>query len=186
LAIGIHLTIRAIVLNRYIKEFKMRCSPYSTQISGYFWAGGQDENCALIGRAHAGRNSHARYSTMTRWIFWLLGTAGVLICLASGQTAAVGSSSAKSGSDLKSVTKPLTAKSAMPAPHKSSPSVPATPTRQRSTNAELTRLEGQGMKPPAAKSGKTGAAKSSPVKPLSPSPGSGSGINASYQKPRVK
>ena len=128
----------------------------------------------------------SRHSMMKCRIFLLLGTLGALICLASGQTSKVGSSSAKSATDLKSVTKPLTPKSAMPPEHKSSLSAPAVSTNQRNTSTELTRLERQGLKPAAAKSSKTGAAKSSPVKPLSPSSGNGSGINSSYQKPRVK
>ena len=119
-------------------------------------------------------------------IAFLFVTVGALICLASAQNPTVGSSSAKSVADpLKTATRPLTPKSAMAPPRKSSVAVPKAATSGRDTNAEITRLERQGIKTGVSKSGNTGASKANPAKPAATSSGSGSGINSSYQKPRV-
>ena len=118
-------------------------------------------------------------------IAFLFVTGAALICVASAQNSKVGSS-AKSGSDpLKTATQPLTPKSAMALPRKSALAVPSASTTGRDTSAELTRLERRGIKTGASKSGNKGASKANPVKPAGTSSGSGSGINSSYQKPRV-
>jgi hypothetical protein len=70
----------------------------------------------------------------------------------------------------------------MAPPRKSSVAVPKAATSGRGTNAELNRLE---IKTGASKSGNTRASKANPVKPAATSSGIGSGINSSYQKPRV-
>jgi hypothetical protein len=109
-----------------------------------------------------------------------------LICLASAQSSKVGLTSAKSGADpLRKAIRPLTPKSAMATPRKSSVPVPKASTGGRDTSAELTGLERQGIKTGASKSGNTGAKTAHSVKPAGTSSGSGSGINYSYQKPRV-
>jgi hypothetical protein len=112
-------------------------------------------------------------------------TAAALICVASAQNSRVGSP-AESGPDpLKTAIQPLTPKSAMAAPRKSSVAVPKAATSGRDTNADLTRLERQGIKTGISKSGNKRSSKANPVKPAGTSSGSGSGINSSYQKPRV-
>ncbi len=118
-------------------------------------------------------------------VFWFV-TGVALIGLAAAQSSKVGSSSAESGPDpLQTATKPLTPKSAI-APHsKSSAGVRNASTNTQKTNAELTRLERQSVKAGGSKNGSTGAAKAPPVKSANTSSGSGSGINASYQKPHV-
>ncbi|MGA2950214.1 MAG: hypothetical protein ABSD86_22980 [Candidatus Sulfotelmatobacter sp.] len=73
----------------------------------------------------------------------------------------------------------------MATPRKSSVPVPKASTGGRDTSAELTGLERQGIKTGASKSGNTGAKTAHSVKPAGTSSGSGSGINYSYQKPRV-
>ena len=119
-------------------------------------------------------------------IAFLFVTVATLICPASAQNSKVGSSSAESGADpLKKAIHPLTPKSAMAPPRKSSVAAPKASTSGRDTNAELTRLEGQGIKTGGSKSGNTGAMKANSVKPAGTSSASGSGINFSYQKPRV-
>jgi hypothetical protein len=74
----------------------------------------------------------------------------------------------------------------------SSASQPLTPksdipktTKGRKTNTELARLEQQNVKAGGSKSGNTGAAKSTSIKSAGTTSRSGSGINASYQKPHV-
>jgi hypothetical protein len=113
---------------------------------------------------------------------FLVVTVAPLICLASAQNSKVGSPAATSGADpLKTVTQPLTPKSAMAPRPKSSVAVPKASTSGRDTKAELNRLERQGIKT----GGNKGASKANSVKPAGTSSGSGSGINFSYQKPRV-
>ena len=123
---------------------------------------------------------------MKRRVVCSLVTMAAGICLATAQNSTqksqVGSTSAKSGADpLKTATKPLTPKSAMPAPHKSSVAVPNTSKSGRNTTAELTHLEQQNTKAGSSKS--TPPAKVPPVKPADKSAGSDSGINFKYQKP---
>ena len=122
---------------------------------------------------------------MKCWIAFLFVTVAALFCLASAQNSTIGSSSSKSPDPLKTAIQPLTPKSAMAPPRKSSVAAPKASTSGRDTNAELTRLEGQGIKTGGSKSGNTGALKVNSVKPAGTSSASGSGINFSYQKPRV-
>lgn len=84
-------------------------------------------------------------------------TAAAAIGLAAAQSSQTHYSSAKPHPHrVQSVSKPLTAKSAMPAKHKSSVGVPNVSKTNRSTNEELTRLErepvkaGNGKSTPAA------------------------------------
>jgi hypothetical protein len=118
-------------------------------------------------------------------IAFLFVTVAALFCLASAQNSTIGSSSSKSPDPLKTAIQPLTPKSAMAPPRKSSVAVPKAATSGRDTNAELNRLVRQGIKTGASKSGNTRASKANPVKPAATSSGIGSGINSSYQKPRV-
>ena len=119
-----------------------------------------------------------------RIVFLLAAVAATLICLASAQT---GPSSSKLAADpkLKASIQPLTPKSAMAPARRSSVAGPKSGTSGRDTNAELGRLEKQSTKIAAAKKPNTGVSKANPGKPVATSSGSGSGINASYQKPRV-
>jgi len=119
---------------------------------------------------------------MKCWTAFLFVTVAALFCLASAQNSTIGSSSSKSPDPLKTAIQPLTPKSAMAPPRKSSVAVPKAATSGRGTNAELNRLE---IKTGASKSGNTRASKANPVKPAATSSGIGSGINSSYQKPRV-
>jgi hypothetical protein len=113
-------------------------------------------------------------------------TVAASICVASAQNSNIGSSSAESGAaPIKKAIQPLTPKSAMAAPRKSSVALPKASTSGRDTSAELTRLEHQGIKTGGSKSGNTRATKADLVKPAAGSSGSGSGINSSYQKPHV-
>jgi len=118
-------------------------------------------------------------------VFWFV-TWTALIGLGAAQNSKVGSSSAKTGPDpLKTATKPLTPKSAIGPRRTSSGAVPNSSANSQKTNAELTRLERQSVKAGGSKSGNSGAAKAPPVKSANPASGSGSGINATYQKPHV-
>ncbi|MGA9393401.1 MAG: hypothetical protein WBV69_23430 [Candidatus Sulfotelmatobacter sp.] len=91
---------------------------------------------------------------------------------------------AKSGPDaMNPAIKPLTPKSAMPAHRKSSIGVPNASKSGSSTNAELSRLERTSIKPVASNSGGSGALKSVPAK-QPPVRSAGSGINATYHKPK--
>jgi hypothetical protein len=113
-------------------------------------------------------------------------TMAAFVGLAAAQNSKVGLSSTPTAKDpLKTATKPLTPKSAIQPHSKSSAPLPNASANSRKTDAELTRLEHQSVKASGPKSGNTAAAKSAPVKPISPPATSGSGINATYQKPRV-
>jgi hypothetical protein len=92
-------------------------------------------------------------------------------------------SSAKSGSTSSSASnKPLTPKTAI-APHKTSSSLPGGATSGvRRNNQELAHLERQGVPAGSSKNASTKALKVGPAKATS---GSNSGINSSYQKPRI-
>ena len=118
-------------------------------------------------------------------VAFLLVTVAALICVASTQNSKVGSSAGSGPDPLKKSIQPLTPKSAMAPSRKSSVAVPEAATSGRDTKADLTRLERRGIKTDASKSGNKGASKANPVKPAGTSSGSGSGINSSYQKPRV-
>jgi hypothetical protein len=108
-------------------------------------------------------------------------TVATWTCMAAAQSSPGGSSSAKASPDpLQSATKPLTPKSAMPAPHKSS--VVAPNPSGRNTTAELTHLEQQNIKSGSSNSSKGSAKSVPPLKPAGTS-GSGPGIDFKYQKP---
>jgi hypothetical protein len=105
-------------------------------------------------------------------------------CLCVAQSSKSSLSSSHSGSDpLKSATKPITPKSANTPPHTSAASAPAASTGGRKTNAELTHLEGQGVRGGTSSKSGAGAAKAPPIGSSKKSSGNGSGINATYKKP---
>lgn len=106
-------------------------------------------------------------------------------CLAAAQNSTKSASSAKSNPAPAhtAATKPLTPKSAMPPPHKSTVAPPAS-TSVRNTNAELNHLERQPIR--ASNGGNAGAAKASPAKAAGTPNANGSGINATYQPPAAK
>jgi len=106
--------------------------------------------------------------------------AAALVCLASAQNSGPPSSKLATDAKLKASMQPLTPRSAMAPSRSSSVAVPRLATTGRDTNAELSRLERQ-----STKIAPTGVSKARPVKPVATSSDSGSGINASYQKPRV-
>jgi hypothetical protein len=146
-----------------------------------------DGKRALIKRATGIGMPGGRFPMIKHRVVCLFVTVAAGICLATAQTSnqnSQGSASAKSGGDpLKTATKPLTPKSAMPAPRKSSVAVPNTSKSGRNTTAELTHLERQNGKAGGSKSGTTPPAKGASVKPADKSAGSSSGINFKYQKP---
>jgi len=124
-----------------------------------------------------------------RIVCWFV-VASALIPVAAGQNSQVRSFPAKSASDaMNPAIKPLTPKSAMPAHRKSSIAVPKATKSGSSTSAELSRLERTSIKPVGSNRGSSGAMKSAPVKQapakaaVAPS-ARGSGINATYQKPK--
>jgi hypothetical protein len=80
-------------------------------------------------------------------------------------------------------TQPLTPKSATPKRRASVPLPNAA--NSRKTNIELAGLEQQSLKAEGSKGGNAGTAKSASIKPIGTPSRSGSGINASYQKPRI-
>lgn len=122
-----------------------------------------------------------------RIAFLFVTVAAGLSCLASAQNSRIGQSSPASAADpkLKASIQPLTPRSAMAPSRKSSVGVPKSSTSGRDTNSELGHLERQSTKIVASKNGTTAASKANPVKHLVTSSGNDSGINASYQKPRV-
>lgn len=112
----------------------------------------------------------------------LLATVVAGACLASAQNSQSHSSSVKPAPDrLEGATKPLTAKSAMPSPHKSSLAVPGahTSTKGQNTDMELTRLERQRVK---TTSPNTRSASSVPARKPAVNQ-KGSGIDFKYQQP---
>ena len=112
---------------------------------------------------------------------YLLMTVAFFIGVAPAQKAHT--STAGSKADYGAATKPLTPKSAMPAKHSSSSLPPATK-RSVEANKELTHLE-----QPRIRSGASSKSAASPAKSLStPKPVASqkdSGINATYEKPKV-
>jgi hypothetical protein len=113
-------------------------------------------------------------------------TAAAWSCLAMAQNSQAHLSTAKSAPDpLKTVTKPLTEKSATTAVHhKSSVVLSQTPAGSTNTSTELSRVEGEKISTKGQTSGGTGALKNtSPSKTANISGGSGPGINYKYQKP---
>jgi hypothetical protein len=113
-------------------------------------------------------------------------TVAAFIGLGAAQNSKLALSSTSPRQDpLKTATKPLTPKSAAQPPRRSSVRLPnrATPSSQNS--AELNRLERDSMNTGVAKSNQTATVKTPSLKPAVTSSKSGSGINASYQKPHV-
>jgi hypothetical protein len=112
-------------------------------------------------------------------------TAAALISTAAAQNSNVHSSLTKSTTSTSSAqqttNKPLTPKSAMPSPRKSSGAVPKSSGSSAKANVELTHLERQGTKTAPEKNASPAAAKT--PKSSGTSAGNGSGINATYQKP---
>jgi hypothetical protein len=113
--------------------------------------------------------------------------ASALISAAAGQNPQVRSFPAKSASDaMNPAIKPLTPKSAMPAHRKSSIGVPNATKGGPSSRAELSRLERTSIKPVRSNSGamKSAPVKQAPAKAAGAPSARGSGINATYQKPK--
>jgi hypothetical protein len=89
---------------------------------------------------------------------------------------------------LRAATKPLTPKS--PITMGKSWATPPPAANPRRTNEELTNLERQTLSTPTPasapnRSRSRASARTAPTKPFGPTPSSGSGINASYQKPNI-
>jgi hypothetical protein len=101
-------------------------------------------------------------------------------CMAAAQTSKPAPGPGTSHRDV--ATKPLTEKSATPAPRKAAAVAPAS---SRNNSAELARLEAQSAKSDAPKKSAPVAAKPIYPKAESAPAAKDSGINASYQKPRV-
>jgi hypothetical protein len=103
--------------------------------------------------------------------------------MASAQKSQVHSPTAKPDPNLTAATKPLTPKSAMPAPkNSSSPAMPATTKSNANANKELSHLERQDIH--AGGANKSGAAKSAST-PKPAAAAKDSGINATYEKPKA-
>jgi hypothetical protein len=79
--------------------------------------------------------------------------------------------------------KPLTPKSAMTAGHKSSATLPGENSTHK-TSTDLARIEHENVKATNSQKASSGPSKAT-VKPVQTTKNSGSGINASYQKPKV-
>jgi len=122
---------------------------------------------------------------LKRTFAFVMVTVAASLCLATAQNSKPGASATAGPDPLKTATKPLTPKSAIASPHKSSTAAPLASTNTQKTNAELRRLERQGVKTAGPSKTTPGAAKAAPAKPATASPRSDSGINAPYQKPRV-
>jgi hypothetical protein len=118
-----------------------------------------------------------------RIVCWFV-TAAVGVCLATAQKSQVRSSSANAD-PLQVATKPLTPKSAMRTKSKSAPLAPNASKSGRNTTAELNHLERQNGKAPSSKNSSAGQTKGTTVKSTATPSGSGSGISATYQKPKV-
>ena len=116
-------------------------------------------------------------------IILLLAIVAALISLATAQNTKTHSSSGSSSTgSLNAATKPLTSKSAIALPRKSSTVVPKATTN---TGAELAKLERQNSKGANAGKSSAQASKVPAMKPEGKPSANGSGINASYQKPKV-
>lgn len=120
---------------------------------------------------------------MKHRIGWFLAlTASVGLAAAQSPSHQSSSASTKSGPDpLKSSTKPLTPKSAMPVQHKSSPAVP--PATGTHTSSELSRLERTNIPASGSKHSDSGAAKAPPIAKSSDNTRSSPPVNFKYQKP---
>jgi hypothetical protein len=120
---------------------------------------------------------------MTKYrVVCLFVTVAAGVCLATAQSSKAGSTSAKPGKDpLHAATKPLTPKSAIPAPHKSSSS-PTAPKSASKTTAELNHLERRNIKARDKTSAPPAKVAALP-KATDQSAENGSGTNFKYQKP---
>ena len=116
----------------------------------------------------------------------LLATAMAFAGLAAGQNSKSNSNFYKNPPYHPSspATQPLTPKSAIPKTSKASAPLPKADGRK--TNTQLARLEQQNVKAGGSKTGSAGVAKSTSIKSAGTASRSGSGINASYQKPHVR
>jgi len=113
-------------------------------------------------------------------------TVAAFLGLGAAQNSKLALSSTSPRQDpLKTATKPLTPKSAAQPPRRSSVPLPNRATNSSKNGAELNRLERESMNTGVAKGNKAGTVKTPSTKPAETSPKSGSGINASYQKPHV-
>ncbi len=109
----------------------------------------------------------------------------VLIGVAPAQKSQVHSPTAKPDPNLSAATKPLTPKSAMPAPkHSSSSAMPAAAKSNANANKELSHLERQDIHAGGSNKSGAGAAKSAST-PKPTAAGKDSGINATYEKPKA-
>ncbi|HEY1658756.1 MAG TPA: hypothetical protein VGG14_10450 [Candidatus Sulfotelmatobacter sp.] len=129
------------------------------------------------------RSEKGAIRVMRNWgIIFIIAALLALNCAAQ-------TSSAKGGVDpLKAATKPLTPKT--PITTGKTWAGPSDAVNTRRTNDELTRLEKQTLSTtsPVSTSKKThnpGNTRTAPVKTSTAAPSSGSGINATYQKPRI-
>ncbi len=104
-----------------------------------------------------------------------------LISFAPAQTHKGAKSSVRAPQDP--VNKPLSSKSPI-STGKPSAAPTGASTSSRKTNAELAHLEKQGVVT-GSKTPNSGSARTVPVKTTKTSSGTGSGINASYQKPHI-
>jgi hypothetical protein len=134
----------------------------------------------LIDRAAVATDATGGFSmTKRRIVCWFVTViAGVGLAAAQDSKAASGKATPDPG---KAATKPLTPKSAMPQPHKSTAVVPNASSSGRTT-AELNHLAQQPIKSSSAKNSAAGA-RVAPVKSANASAGSGPKINATYRKP---
>jgi hypothetical protein len=113
-------------------------------------------------------------------------TLAALLGMATAQNPKTTASTTKSGPDpIKTAIKPLTPKAEGSSHHTTSVPPAGPSVNSQKTNAELTHLERQSAKASAPKTANARAAKNPALKPAGTPPSSGSGINASYQKPHV-
>jgi hypothetical protein len=113
-------------------------------------------------------------------------TLAALVAMATAQNPKAATSSTTSASDpIKTAIKPLTPKTEGSTHHSTSAPPAGRSANNQKTNAELIRLERQSAKASAPQTANTGAAKNHGPKPAGAPPSSGSGINASYQKPHI-
>lgn len=108
-----------------------------------------------------------------------------IILIALAMTTAMAAQSSKTtlaSHSSKVAPKPLTPKSAMPTSHKSA--APSVPDSSRKTSADLNRIEKEHISAGSSEKSNAGVAKVAPLKPVQTSKSNGSGINATYQKPK--
>ena len=106
-----------------------------------------------------------------------------LVAVGAAQTSKTSSSSGHSSSSNAAL-KPLTPKSAMATGHKSSATLPVANSTHK-TSTDLTRIEHENVKATSSEKSSSSASKAPVAKPGQSVKNSGSGINASYQKPKA-